>query len=113
MEIFARIFETEESQVLVYREYDPEEDVTIIHHICTLKDGITCNTKVNFTGDKQEEHGVKYLDEYTQEKAEKYITGVNKLLDSDDNNMCDEDCAGCSKEKEGMELKCDHIKEIE
>ena len=80
MEKFALLFEIrEKSQVLVYREYDPEEDTTTVHHIASFN-GCNVDAKVGLSGDNQEENSDKYLQEYTQEKAEKFYTEMEKML---------------------------------
>lgn len=77
-EPFARIFETEKSQLLVYVEYDSEDDTTALHQICKAND-VTADAKVKWDGDDQEEKSAKALREYTQEKAERVVESVFKL----------------------------------
>ena len=74
---FAKLFETEEGQVLCYNEYDPDTDITTIHQI-TLIDGVTVHAKIDLNGDKQEFSSMKYLDNFNQEKADLFR---NKMIE--------------------------------
>ena len=79
MEEFAKIFIVGNHQVLVFFEYDTEEEKTIISHI-TIIDGITVNAKVTLSGKDQDILASKYLTEYTQDKAEKFEKEMSNLL---------------------------------
>ena len=75
---FAKLFEVDGFQVLVFSEYESDTEETIVHHI-TLVDGITAHAKIILSGENQEVVADRYLSEYNQGKAEIFR---NKMVET-------------------------------
>ncbi len=80
MRKFCKVFETEETQVLVFIEYNDYKDITICHMMADMGDFIS-NIKMEFEGDKQEENAKRWLEEYNQNHAEAFVKRIKEFLD--------------------------------
>ena len=78
--LFAKIFEETDTQVLVYREYDPVEDITSLIVITEIN-GIRSKVTGSYSGEDQEEKAQAALDAFDFKKAKKLIEDFKRLLE--------------------------------
>lgn len=76
MDKFARLFELENHQVLLMKDYDYEEETFYVSQI-TWIDNISYSMKL---GMKNEESRDKYFDKYSEEEAKRYLNSVTNIL---------------------------------
>jgi hypothetical protein len=80
---FAKLFEDTDIQVLVYREYDQDEDLTSLI-VVTEIDGIRSKVIGSYSGENQEEKAQAALDAFDFNKAKKIIESFKRLLEESD-----------------------------
>lgn len=76
MNKFARLFELDDHQVLLMKDYDDEEEKFYVSQT-TWIDSISYSMRL---GMKNEESRDKYFDKYNEEEAKRYVTSVTNLL---------------------------------
>ena len=62
---FAKLFNIDGAQVLIYYDFDSDADTTTIHQI-TEVDGVRADMKIELDGPDQEERMTKYLSKLTE-----------------------------------------------
>lgn len=80
MKRFAKLLETPSTQVLVYLDYDDDQDCTSMKVVMVLDNGTRSQIGFGFTGDDQEEKALKALDGFTVESALKLLNPLNKTM---------------------------------
>lgn len=76
-EVFAKIIELESCQVLVYTEYEGEDDLYKLVEM-TMFDGLQPSIKMGF---KSEESCQKVFTEYGKEQAEAFVKEMKSLVE--------------------------------
>lgn len=76
MNKFARLFELDDHQVLLMKDYEDEEEKFYVSQT-TWIDSISYSMRL---GMKNEESRDKYFDKYNEEEAKRYLTSVTNLL---------------------------------
>lgn len=79
METFAKIIETPTTQVLYYVDYDPDDDMTVLHQIIRTSDGITADVAARFDGTNQEK-AQRALARMEEVDALKAVEMVERIL---------------------------------
>lgn len=83
--MFAKLFCVKDTQVLLYKEYDAEEDCSILKTITTI-DGLMFKCDLGFEGDNQEEKMEKAYNKFDQDSAERFYNMVINTLNNGEDN---------------------------
>ena len=77
---FARVFDTEKTQVLFYYEYEPDDEQTVFHQILDFEAG-RVDLAIRFDGDIIEKVAAR-LANLTQSDADKLVSDMSNFFNS-------------------------------
>ena len=76
---FAKLFNIDGAQVLIYYDFDTDADITTIHQI-TEVDGVRADMKIELDGPDQEERMTKYLSGLTDHHAKQFRAKMLEMM---------------------------------
>ena len=75
----AKLFNVDGAQVLIYYDFNSDEDTTTIHQI-TEVDGVRADMKIELDGPDQEERMTKYLSKLTEDHARSFRAKMIEMM---------------------------------